>query len=183
MSRFIQVIIAIIMLVVLLPILIAILILVGLDGHSPFFIQQRVGRYGRLFNLYKIRTMVAKSEVIGSYQTQKNDSRITYVGGFVRRFNLDELLQLLNVIKGDMNLVGPRPDVVEQLQLYEERDQALRLSVRPGITGLAQVSGRSALTFNKRLELDKYYVRNRTSYLDMIILLKTILPTGNNLQN
>jgi lipopolysaccharide/colanic/teichoic acid biosynthesis glycosyltransferase len=144
------------------------------DGRPVLFRQQRVGQGGRLFGLYKFRSMVKDAAAIGPYHTAANDPRITRVGRFIRRTSLDELPQLLNVLQGEMSLVGPRPDVPAQQALYTPADWRLRCSVRPGITGLAQAKLRSRATPQQRLELDLRYVREQSLALDLRILAMTL---------
>ena len=145
----------------------------GESGRPVLFRQQRVGQGGRPFGLYKFRSMVKDAAAIGPYHTAANDPRITRVGRIIRRTSLDELPQLLNVLKGEMSLVGPRPDVPAQQALYTPADWRLRCSVRPGITGLAQALLRSQATPQQRLELDLRYVREHTLALDLRILAWT----------
>lgn len=143
------------------------------DGGPAFFRQARIGRGGRIFAMYKFRSMVQDAAQRGSYMTEEGDPRVTKIGRFLRRTSLDELPQLLNVFLGDMSLVGPRPDVPEQQQLYAATDWEKRHSIQPGITGLAQVRYRSQATFESRLASDLEYVDRRSIALDLQILLKT----------
>ena len=140
-------------------------------GPPALFRQQRPGRDGRPFILYKFRTMKDANGPDG--QPLPDAERLTPLGEFVRRSSLDELPQLLNVLRGDMSLVGPRPLLMEYLPLYSAR-QARRHEVRPGITGWAQVNGRNALGWPEKLEMDAWYVENRSFLLDMKILLLTV---------
>lgn len=143
------------------------------DGWPIFYVQGRVGRGGRLFPFYKFRTMVRNAENMGAgYEIDKNDARITRTGEFLRRWSLDELPQLLNVLRGEMSLVGPRPTLEYQVKTYDEH-QRRRLEVRPGLTGLAQVSGRNSLTWTERIELDIEYIDNYTFILDLSIIWRT----------
>jgi lipopolysaccharide/colanic/teichoic acid biosynthesis glycosyltransferase len=136
--------------------------------------QLRVGRDGRTFEVLKLRTMVDGAEHIGAgLAVQEDDSRITRVGGLLRRTSLDELPNLLNVLRGDMSLIGPRPTVPVQVERYTPR-QRLRLTVKPGITGWAQVNGRTSLPWEQRIELDLYYIEHRSLGLDMRILCRTL---------
>lgn len=157
------------------PILIVCAIAVRVDSPgSIFYRQQRVGYEGKIFDIYKFRSMVRNADQIGSYQTMQGDSRITSIGALLRRTSLDELPQLLNVLKGDMSLVGPRPDVPAQRELYSDGEWARRVSVRPGITGLAQATLRSAATKEQRRSLDLEYVDKASLLLDLKILLLTM---------
>lgn len=140
------------------------------DG-KPFFFQTRPGRNGRLFKIFKFKTMNDKRDSEGNLLPDVD--RLTVVGQLVRKLSLDEIPQLLNVIKGDMSLVGPRPLLVEYLSLYNER-QAMRHNVRPGITGWAQVNGRNAIDWQTKFELDVWYVEHLSFWLDIKILFLTV---------
>ncbi|WP_296354646.1 sugar transferase [Ramlibacter sp.] len=156
---------------VLSPLLLATAAAVLLESGRPvLFRQVRIGRGGREFGMYKFRSMVRNAAAVGPYFTAAGDPRITRVGRFIRRTSIDELPQLFNVLRGDMSLVGPRPDVPAQRALYTEAEWALRCSVRPGITGLAQALLRSAATEQQRRELDLRYAREHTLRLDMKIV-------------
>ncbi|MCO6357436.1 sugar transferase [Roseivirga pacifica] len=140
------------------------------DG-KPFFFQTRPGRNGCLFKIFKFKTMNDKRDSEGNLLPDAD--RLTVVGQLVRKLSLDEIPQLLNVIKGDMSLVGPRPLLVEYLPLYNER-QAMRHNVRPGITGWAQVNGRNAIDWQTKFELDVWYVEHLDFWLDIKILFLTV---------
>jgi lipopolysaccharide/colanic/teichoic acid biosynthesis glycosyltransferase len=145
--------------------------------------QRRVGRGGREFDLLKLRTMVSGAETMGAgLAVDEGDPRITRVGALLRRFSLDELPNLVNVLAGDMSLVGPRPTVRVQVEQYSPR-QLGRLSVEPGITGWAQVCGRATLPWHERIELDLWYIEHWTLRLDARILARTarMLLSGNGL--
>jgi lipopolysaccharide/colanic/teichoic acid biosynthesis glycosyltransferase len=142
-------------------------------GH-PIYRQRRVGRDGRPFELYKLRTMVTGAEHMGAgLAVAEGDTRITRVGAFLRRTSLDELPNLLNVLRGEMSIVGPRPTVQVQVDRYSERQRG-RLAVKPGITGWAQVNGRTALPWSERIELDLWYVEHRSLALDLRIIARTV---------
>ncbi|MGV3570255.1 MAG: sugar transferase [Ramlibacter sp.] len=161
------------------PLLLLVAAAIVLESGGPvLFRQQRMGRGGRPFGIYKFRSMVRDAAAIGPYHTDPGDPRITRVGRILRRTSLDELPQLFNVLTGDMSLVGPRPDVPAQQALYAPADWALRCSVRPGITGLAQATLRSQATPQQRLELDLRYVRERSLWLDLRILALTLRRLG-----
>jgi lipopolysaccharide/colanic/teichoic acid biosynthesis glycosyltransferase len=150
---------------------------------SPIYRQQRVGRDGEPFELLKLRTMVAGAETLGDgLAVNYGDSRITRVGRLLRRFSLDELPNLVNVLRGEMAIVGPRPTIQAQVDQYTDR-QRRRLEVKPGITGWAQVNGRASLPWHERIELDVWYVDNRSLLLDLRILARTarMLATGHGL--
>lgn len=162
-------------LVILMPLLLLIAVLIRLqDGGPSLFGQQRVGRDGRVFRMWKFRSMVINAENIGGYSTADRDPRITPIGRFIRRTSLDELPQLLNVLVGDMSIVGPRPDVPAQRDLYTEEEWMTRHSVRPGITGLAQSTMRSEATAEQRKAMDLEYAKNVSLILDARIILMTI---------
>ena len=175
MNRLVEFIIAAILIVALSPLLLVVTVLVVLDTEGEaFFLQERVGIARRPFTMIKFRTMIKGADGLGGYSTQTGDSRITRVGGFLRKTSIDELPQLLNVIGGTMSLVGPRPDVERQLKYYSEADLELRLSVRPGITGLAQATLRSKATAEERLLLDLQYIAEKSLKTDIKIIIKTI---------
>lgn len=140
-------------------------------GAPILYKQERPGLNGDLFTVYKFRTMIAETERDG--RALSDDERLTTFGKIVRKLSLDELPQLWNVLKGDMSLVGPRPLLVEYLPLYSP-EQARRHDVRPGITGLAQVSGRNDLPWTQRFELDVWYIDNWSLWLDLKIIARTI---------
>jgi lipopolysaccharide/colanic/teichoic acid biosynthesis glycosyltransferase len=147
---------------------------VKLGGGGPVLYRQtRIGKDGVEFELLKLRTMVVGAESQGAgYAVDKGDSRITRSGSVLRRLSLDELPQLWNVIRGEMSVIGPRPTLRYQVERYTER-QRRRLDVKPGITGWAQIHGRAALSWNKRIELDVWYVEHRSPWLDLQILART----------
>jgi lipopolysaccharide/colanic/teichoic acid biosynthesis glycosyltransferase len=157
---------------------------IRLESRGPvFYRQRRVGRHGRPFELWKLRTMVPGAEAMGAgIYVLEGDPRITRVGRLLRRFSLDELPNLVNVVQGDMAIVGPRPTVAEQVDRYTER-QRRRLEVKPGITGWAQVNGRTSLPWPERIELDVWYVEHRSLRLDLEILARTarMLASGRGL--
>ena len=175
MKRLMDIVLAGLALLLLSPVLLATAAAVAMDSGFPvLFRQTRIGRDGRSFGMFKFRSMVRNAAAIGPFNTSANDPRITRVGRFIRRTSLDELPQLFNVLLGDMSLVGPRPDVPVQRSLYNDRDWELRCSVRPGITGLAQVVLRSEGTEDDRRELDLRYVREHSVWLDLKILARTV---------
>ncbi len=145
------------------------------DGGPVLYRQRRVGLAGEEFDLLKLRTMVVGAERIGAgLAVDRGDPRITRVGRVLRRLSLDELPQLLNVVRGEMSLIGPRPTLRYQVERYTER-QRRRLDVKPGITGWAQIHGRAALPWDERIELDVWYVEHRSPRVDLRILLGTPL--------
>ncbi len=165
---------AIILLIIFTPIIPFIALGIKLDSKgSIIFKQQRVGLNGKLFTIYKFRTMFSNVECYERAPDDKNDPRVTRFGKFLRKFSLDEIPQFINVIKGDMSLIGPRPEMPFITDKYNDW-QRKRLEVRPGITGLWQVLGRKELPLENNLEYDFYYIANRSFSLDFAILIKTI---------
>jgi lipopolysaccharide/colanic/teichoic acid biosynthesis glycosyltransferase len=183
-SRALDLLVASLVLALASPLLAAAALLIKLESRGPvFYRQRRVGRGGVPFELWKLRTMVPGAEAMGAgIYVVEGDSRITRVGRRLRRFSLDELPNLVNVLKGEMAIVGPRPTVQEQVDRYTDR-QRRRLEVKPGITGWAQVNGRASLPWPERIELDVWYVEHRSLALDLRILAKTarLLATGHGL--
>ena len=150
----------------------ALLIRLETHGH-PIYRQRRVGLHGEPFDLYKLRTMVSGAESMGSgLAVDAGDSRITRLGAVLRRTSMDELPNLVNVLRGEMSIVGPRPTVQVQVDRYTDRQRG-RLGVRPGLTGWAQVNGRASLPWHERIELDLWYVEHASLRLDLRILLRT----------
>ena len=156
------------------PLLLGAMIAIRVESPGPvIYRQRRAGRRGKPFDVLKLRTMVDGAEHIGAgLAVNANDSRITRVGAFLRRSSLDELPNLLNVLRGEMTLIGPRPTLPAQVEQYTDRQRG-RLAVKPGITGWAQVNGRASLPWSERIELDLYYVEHRSLSLDLRILLRT----------
>ena len=162
-------------LIILSPLIFIISVLIKLDSQGPvLFIQERAGLEGKLFNSFKFRTMMHKAAESGlGLNIRDNDERITRIGKVLRSWSLDELPQLINVLKGDMSIVGPRPTLPYQVERYTEF-QRKRLYAKPGITGWAQVNGRNAISWEERIKLDVWYVENWSLWLDFKIMLKTI---------
>jgi sugar transferase EpsL len=169
--------------VVFSPLLAAIMLWILLDtGRPVLFGHPRVGKKGRVFRMYKFRTMVRDAIAVGQalkisedpYGHLPDDPRITRSGRFLRRTSLDELPQLLNVLRGEMSLVGPRADIVEQVANYTESDRR-RLAVKPGITGWAQINGRDSIPWPQRFELDAWYIEHWSPALDAKIVFRTAL--------
>jgi lipopolysaccharide/colanic/teichoic acid biosynthesis glycosyltransferase len=141
---------------------------------DPIYRQVRVGRDGRIFEIYKLRTMVSGAEFAGAgLAIAEGDSRITRLGALLRRYSLDELPNLWNVVRGEMSVVGPRPTLRHQVDRYTPRQRG-RLAVKPGITGWAQINGRASLPWPERIELDLWYVEHRSLALDLRILARTL---------
>ena len=175
---------AAIALVVTSPVLLAAMIAIRIESPgSPIYRQRRVGKDGEAFDMYKLRTMVHGAEHQGAgMAVNEGDPRITRVGALLRRFSLDELPNLVNVLRGDMAIVGPRPTIQAQVDQYTP-EQRRRLEVKPGITGWAQVQGRNDLRWQERIELDVWYVDHRSLALDLRILARTakLLASGRGL--
>jgi lipopolysaccharide/colanic/teichoic acid biosynthesis glycosyltransferase len=184
LSRALDVVLAALLLAVTAPLLALAALAIRLESRGPVFYRQlRVGRDGRPFELWKLRTMVPGAESMGAgVYVLEGDPRITRTGRLLRRFSLDELPNLVNVLRGEMAIVGPRPTVQEQVDRYTDR-QRRRLEVRPGITGWAQINGRTSLPWPERIELDVWYVEHRSMRLDLRILARTarMLATGHGL--
>jgi len=156
------------------PFMMLIALAIKLDSPgSVIYKQERAGRFGELFKMYKFRSMVSGADKIGEYFTMPGDARVTKVGAFLRKSSLDELPQLVNVLTGDMSLVGPRPDVAAQRDYYTDEEWTLRHTLRPGITGLAQATVRSDTTIEERKALDLEYVKKSSLFYDLIIIMKT----------
>lgn len=144
------------------------------DKGPALFRQERVGLHGAPFDVLKLRTMVVDAVSQGAgFAVTDGDARITKIGSFLRRTSIDELPQFWNVLVGDMSLVGPRPTLQYQVEQYSDR-QRLRLDVKPGLTGWAQIHGRASLPWNERIELDVWYVEHRTFWLDLEIMFRTV---------
>ena len=186
LKRGFDVVVTALVLVVLSPVFLAVAaVLLISEGRPVFFRQRRVGRYGEPFTMWKFRTMVVDAErhldaLLVEQGTAdsplfkpKNDPRVTAVGRVLRRYSIDELPQLLNVLSGHMSLVGPRPQVDGEVRLYNSK-ASRRLAVKPGMSGLWQVSGRSNLSWEDSIRLDLYYVENWSITSDLVILLRTL---------
>lgn len=181
LKRMFDLVIALAIGVLLLPLLLVIAVLVKIDSRGPaYFIQNRLGLAGTVFPMYKFRTMVQNAEQMGTgLFSYEDDPRITRVGRILRLTSLDELPQLINVIKGDMSIVGPRPPVTYELGNYADFSPELkaRFTVKPGVTGLAQLSGRNDLTWDRKLVFDSEYIRKYRTYgiaYDICLIVKTI---------
>lgn len=167
-----DILISLIAIIVILPLFIITFILIYFKlGWPVFFTQERVGKNGRIFKMFKFRTMLNKRDKFGNLFS--DEERLTSFGKFLRSTSVDEIPELLNVLKGDMSLVGPRPLLLEYLPKYTKR-QMRRHEVLPGITGWAQVNGRNAISWNKKFELDLWYVENWSIGLDLKILYITL---------
>ena len=172
LKRLVDFLISLMAIVILFPFIIVLVILLTIANKGkPFFFQKRPGKNEKIFTIIKFKTMNDKEDQYGNLLPDVQ--RITKVGGFVRNASLDELLQLFNVLKGDMSLVGPRPLLVSYLPLYDQK-QARRHEVRPGITGWAQVNGRNTISWEEKFSLDVWYVDNVSFFIDLKILSKTV---------
>lgn len=197
-KRFIDIFLALVLIIFFFPIYIVVAVAIKIDSSGPVFadVPKRVGENGKFFKMYKFRSMIAHAHFILRNHTQfkelyqeykkssfklKKDPRITYIGKFIRKHSLDEIPQLVNVLKGEMSIVGPRayyPDeLVDQQKKYPHTKALVKkvLSVKPGITGLWQISGRSEINFDKRVAIDAQYVDTVSFLQDMLIILKTPL--------
>ena len=174
-KRFFDFILSLMAMIILLPVFLIIIIVIRLQSKGPaIFKQTRAGKNAKPFTLYKFRTMKTDTDPFGASPKSDSDDRLTKVGKFLREYSLDELPQLFNVLKGDMSIVGPRPLYVAQIAEWDDR-QKKRLLVKPGLTGLAQISGRGALTREDKLELDARYVENASFFADVKIIFSTFL--------
>jgi exopolysaccharide biosynthesis polyprenyl glycosylphosphotransferase len=174
-KRIADILVSSLLIVLLTPLLVLIAILVRVDSPGPaFFAQKRVGRDGELFDIFKFRSMLRSAPRYAKSPTTSSDPRITRVGRVLRRLSLDELPQLFNVLMGTMSLVGPRPEMPFIVNRYDSRQRA-RLRVKPGITGLWQLSADRAFPIHQNIEYDLYYIRNRTFSMDAAILIHTLI--------
>ncbi len=175
LKRIFDMVVSFLILVILFPIGLLIALLIKLDSKGPvFFFQDRPGLKGKIFKIYKFRTMNLGSEVmIKGKEVMKDDIRVTRIGKFLRRTKIDEMPQIINVLKGDMSLIGPRPERIDSLKDYDE-EISKRLNVLPGMTGLAQVCGNIYLPLSERYKLDVYYVENFSLLLDLKIMVRTV---------
>lgn len=177
-KRLIDIIMASVGLFLSMPILVVSIILIKLETPGPaFFLQERVGLKGRLFNVIKLRSMGVDAERNGAQWATKNDPRVTKVGAFLRKTRIDEIPQLINVLKGEMSMIGPRPERPVFTEQFNRDIPGFinRLVVKPGVTGWAQVNGGYDITPQEKLELDMYYIRKRSILLDFKIILKTVM--------
>lgn len=173
-KRIIDIFVALPAIVILLPVFAVVFIAIKLTSKGPaIFKQERAGKNGKPFIFYKFRTMKLNVEPFGPSPKSSDDPRLTKIGKFLREYSLDELPQLFNVLKGDMSIIGPRPLYFSQVAEWDER-QKKRLLVKPGLTGLAQISGRGQLTREEKLELDVKYVETADLWLDIKIIIITI---------
>ncbi|MTI66922.1 MAG: sugar transferase [Firmicutes bacterium] len=177
LKRIMDIVFSLIGLIVTFPLVIVIVVLIKLETKGPWLYKQdRVGFNGRKFTIYKLRSMFKDAEKDGIHWTKENDPRVTKIGKFIRKTRMDEIPQLFNILIGDMSIVGPRPErpffikiFNKELPMYKER-----LTIKPGLTGLAQVNGGYNLTPKEKLHLDLYYIKNKNLLVDIKIIIKTI---------
>lgn len=175
-KRLFDILISVILLIIFLPLFLIVGLLIKLESRGPIiFKQERLGKNGKTFKIWKFRTMVIDAEKYGVYEA-KHDSRVTRIGKILRKLSIDELPQLVNIIKGDMSIIGPRPALTYHPWTLEEYTnyQKKRMNVRPGVTGYAQIHGRKNVEWNERIKLDVFYVENISFLLDFKIFIKTI---------
>lgn len=174
-KRLFDICVSLVVLIPFLPIWVIIALLVKLTSPGPvFFLQDRPGKNKKIFKVYKFRTMRPGSEkMVKGVEVMKDDDRVTAIGHFLRRSKLDEIPQCLNVLKGEMSLIGPRPERVASLADYDD-EISKRLNMLPGMTGLAQVSGNIYLSLQDRYKLDVYYVEHYSLWMDAKILMRTV---------
>jgi lipopolysaccharide/colanic/teichoic acid biosynthesis glycosyltransferase len=186
LKRLIDIVISLTTLIITLPLWLIIALCIKLhDAGNVFFISQRVGKWGKEFTLLKFRSMILHAENVkkdllkqNKHQSDikfkmKEDPRVTWIGRFIRKFSLDELPQLINVLKGEMSLVGPRPPLASEVANYTIA-QRQRLDIKPGLTCIWQINGRSEIPFNEQVNLDLEYIESRSFWMDLVILVKTI---------
>lgn len=168
-KRLIDIVFSIILLVILSPLMVIVAILIRRDGGPALFIQERSGKYGKIFKLYKFRSMTPSNDV----RDFKKENEITKIGQFIRDTSIDEIPQLINILKGDMSFIGPRPWIIDY-STYFNYNQKKRLNVLPGITGLAQCSGRNNISIQEKIQYDIEYVDNVSFLMDVYVFVKTI---------
>ena len=187
LKRFFDIFMSLFILLLVWPIFLIIALLIKIDSKGPvIFKQQRIGRGGQVFNIYKFRSMCVGAEKTGSgVYSDKNDARVTKVGKFLRATSLDELIQVVNILKGDMSFIGPRPPLTYHPWPIEEytEEQKKMFNVRPGVTGWAQVHGRKDVEWNKRIELNVWYVEHLSMWTDIKIVFMTVFKVFTNADN
>ena len=187
LKRFVDIVMSLLILLLVWPIFLIIALLIKIDSKGPvIFKQQRIGKGGKVFNIYKFRSMCVGAEKTGSgVYSDKNDARVTRVGKFLRATSLDELIQVINILKGDMSFIGPRPPLTYHPWPIEEytEEQKKMFNVRPGVTGWAQVHGRKDVEWNKRIELNVWYVEHLSMWTDIKIVFMTVFKVFTNADN
>ena len=182
-KRFTDIIFSILILIITFPILLISALAIKLDSKGPvFFIQERTGLNGKPFRMYKLRGMVENALEIGPQLTQMNDPRITRVGKFLRRTSIDEIPQVFNVIKGEMSLIGPRPEIIPITTTFNQ-EQTKVFNFKPGITGYSQVNGRQMLTPDERIKMEVKYYSKASFWSDFVIAISTFKVVLNNKGN
>lgn len=182
-KRFTDIIFSILILIITFPILLISALAIKLDSKGPvFFIQERTGLNGKPFRMYKLRGMVENALEIGPQLTQMNDPRITRVGKFLRRTSIDEIPQAFNVLKGDMSLIGPRPEIIPITTTFNQ-EQTKVFNFKPGITGYSQVNGRQMLTPDERIKMEVKYYSKASFWSDFVIAISTFKVVLNNKGN
>ena len=186
-KRFFDIFMSLFILLLVWPIFLIIALAIKIDSKGPvIFKQQRIGKGGKVFNIYKFRSMCVGAEKTGSgVYSDKNDARVTKVGKFLRATSLDELIQVVNILKGDMSFIGPRPPLTYHPWPIEEytEEQKKMFNVRPGVTGWAQVHGRKDVEWNKRIELNVWYVEHLSMWTDIKIVFMTVFKVFTNADN
>ena len=178
MNQLINLVGAVVLSVCLAPVMLIVALIIRIDSPgTAIFKQKRVGQFDRYFTLYKFRTMRVGTPDLPSDMVQKDDQRFTRLGRLLRRLSIDELPQLFNIIKGDMNFIGPRPALYNQEDLIEMRRSVGVNRLKPGVTGWAQVNGRDNVPIERKVELDRYYLENRSVWLDLRILWLTLVKS------
>lgn len=187
LKRFFDIFMSLFILLLVWPIFLIIALLIKIDSKGPvIFKQQRIGKGGKVFNIYKFRSMCVGAEKTGSgVYSDKNDARVTKIGKFLRATSLDELIQVVNILKGDMSFIGPRPPLTYHPWPIEEytEEQKKMFNVRPGVTGWAQVHGRKDVEWNKRIELNVWYVEHLSMWTDIKIVFMTVFKVFTNADN
>lgn len=183
LKRFTDILISIIVLILTSPILLLTALVIKLESRGPaIFLHERTGYKGKKFKLIKFRGMVDNALDIGPELTQINDPRITKVGKFLRRTSIDEIPNFFNVLKGEMTIIGPRPDIASITDQYSEEQQKI-FKFKPGVTGISQISGRQMLTPDSRIKMELDYYQNANFLTDLIIFMKTFIVVFNNKGN
>jgi len=166
-------------LLVLSPLLVVVVILIKMDSPGPsLFVQKRVGINDTEFSMYKFRTMVVGTPNVATDKLKNSQSYVTKVGYYLRKYSIDELPQLLNIIKGDMSIIGPRPALYNQTELRQKRNKMEVSAIRPGLSGWAQVNGRDEISLSEKVKLDSYYLTNQSFLLDLKIIYMTVFSVS-----
>jgi exopolysaccharide biosynthesis polyprenyl glycosylphosphotransferase len=176
-KRVLDILLALAGLIIGIPIMLVFGIAIIADSPGPaIYTQERVGKFGKIFTIYKLRSMRLDAEKDGAQWAQQNDPRVTRVGAFIRKARIDEIPQILNILKGDMSIIGPRPERPNFTLVFNEDIPGYihRLQVKPGLTGLAQVTGGYEMTPKQKLEVDMYYIKNRNFLMDLRIIFNTV---------